>query len=68
MKGFEQLPTPPNEWLYKDDEDGYRNFYHAITMPIGSPLLKECTNKEKLAWESTRKEMQEDIKDIADEE
>lgn len=55
MKGFEQLPTPPNEWLYKDDEDGYRNFYHAITMPIGSLLLKECTNDEKTAWEEAHK-------------
>lgn len=52
----EQLPIPPNEWLFKDDEDGYRNFYRAITMPTDATLLQECTNDEKLAWEELNKQ------------
>ena len=54
MKRFEQKPTPPNVWLF-EDEGEYRFFYKAITMPIGSPLLPECTDEEKLAWEEAHK-------------
>lgn len=60
MEKFEQLPIPPNEWLYEDKE-GYRSFYKAITMPIGSKLLNECTDEEKTAWEEAHKAVDEPV-------
>lgn len=45
-----------------------RNFVKSIYLGVTAEPWAECTNEEKLAWESTMKETQEDIKDIADEE
>lgn len=47
---IKQIPTPPNEWVYKDDGDD-RMFRIEVMLPIGVPAWAECTNAEKEQWE-----------------
>ena len=54
MEGFEQKVSQPDKWLYIEN-NGYRHFYKAISMPKWCSLLPECTNEEKLAWEEAHK-------------
>ena len=48
-KGYDQRPTPPNEWLHDGAEDN-RQFVKVIHLPIGEVWL-ECTNADKEQWE-----------------
>lgn len=51
MNGFVvQRPTPPNEWLYKDEGEN-RMFRDYIMRPESVPAWGECTNEEKEQWE-----------------
>lgn len=58
MNTIEQRPTPPNEWLYKEYNENYREFFKGITLPEGSGLLPECTDAEKRKWEEDHPEPQ----------
>lgn len=53
--GFEQRPTPPNEWLYEDESKDIRNFWKVMFIPEGGQPLAECTDEEKIAWEEAHK-------------
>ena len=50
-----QIPTPLNEWLYKQESENERLFAHEIYLPDGEPEWAECTNEEKEAWEEEHK-------------
>ena len=50
------------------EEVEVRNFVKSVYLGKNDHPWSECTNEEKTAWESTWKEPQEDVKDIADEE
>lgn len=41
-------------WLYKDEEDGSRQFLQSVTIPGADclPYWHECTNEEKEQWEA----------------
>lgn len=54
--GFEQRPTPPNEWLYEDESADVRNFWEVMFIPDGEQPLEECTDEEKIAWEEAHKQ------------
>lgn len=45
-----QTTTPPNEWLYKDEEEK-RLFRKEVILPDTAPFWVECTNEEKEEWE-----------------
>ena len=45
-----QTPTPPNEWLYKDEESE-RLFRKEVILPDAVSFWAECTNEEKEQWE-----------------
>lgn len=65
---IKQNPSNGYDWLYEDRAENGRYFTDVVYLPEGTPFWSECTNEEKLAWESTRKEIQEYTKDIVDEE
>lgn len=46
-----QYPTPPNEWLYQDQQDGSRIFSDYIIRNAAAPAWLECTTAEKEEWE-----------------
>lgn len=48
----EQVPTPPNAWLYQDESEDVRNFYSRFThWDENDPDLPECTQAEREQWE-----------------
>ncbi len=55
MASIKQYPTPPNEWLYQDQEDGTRLFTDYVIRNTESKPWSECTNEEKEAWEELNK-------------
>lgn len=51
-KKREQIPTPPNEWIYKQESEEERLFWTKFThWNENEPDLPECTNEEKEEWE-----------------
>lgn len=50
MAAIRQTPTPPNEWLYKDEGEN-RLFAQEIIRPESAPAWQECTTAEKEEWE-----------------
>lgn len=46
-----QIPTPPNEWLYKEESESVRLWAQAVDLPDSLPYWAECTNAEKEEWE-----------------
>ena len=46
-----QAPTPPNEWLYKDEGEDNRLFAKEVTLPDSASFWAECTTAEKEEWE-----------------
>ena len=54
----EQRPTPPNDWLYKDDENT-RQFRTAIYLPDGADEWPQCTDAEKEQWEAEHPQPEE---------
>lgn len=50
MKGKEQRPTPPGEWLYQDSGES-RFFAKVVYLPDSAPAWAECTTEEKERWE-----------------
>lgn len=59
MAAIIQRPTPPNEWLYQDQEDGIRIFSDCVIRPQDSPAWAECTQAEREKWEEEHKPEQE---------
>lgn len=52
VRSREQIPTQPNEWIYKDLSLNERCFWSRYTHSDESdPDLPECTNEEKEQWE-----------------
>ena len=52
MKTKQQIPTPPNEWLYKEYDENTRDFFRGIILPEDADFLPECTQSEREIWES----------------
>ena len=50
MARITQRPTPPNEWLYQDQEDGTRIFSDYILIDESLPAWAECLDIEKVTW------------------
>lgn len=48
---YTQRPTPPNEWLYSDNEKGERYFFEIACLPSEEMKFPECTDAEKEEWE-----------------
>lgn len=51
METRTQYPTPPNEWLYQDQEDGSRIFTDYVILGKEAEPWSECTTAEKEQWE-----------------
>lgn len=56
-----QYPTPLNEWLYQDQEDGSRIFTDYVILGKEAEPWQECTNEEKLAWEEAHPQPDEEL-------
>jgi len=52
-----QYPTPPNEWLYKDENEN-RLFSDYVIRPTDSEPWNECTNADKEEWEKSHPQPQ----------
>jgi len=50
-KSITQRPTPPNEWLYWQEDENTRIFTDYVIRNEQSPAWNECTNEEKEQWE-----------------
>lgn len=48
------------EWLYRDNEDGTRQFAKAVVLPDTADEWQVCTENEKVAYEATWNTEQED--------
>ena len=59
-----QTPTAPNEWLYQDRGENDRYFTTFVHLGKEEPKWQECTNEEKLAWEASREEIQEELIEV----
>lgn len=51
-----QRPTPPNEWLYKDIDNGDRWFTPIAYLGKNDRPWNECTDAEKRKWEEDHPE------------
>jgi len=60
---MKQIPTPPNDWLYKDISENERWFSDEICRPKDSEPWLECTNSEKEQWESEHQPKEEENND-----
>ena len=50
-----QFPSNPNNWLYKDCDENTRVFTKVVYLGINDRGWSECTDAEKLDWESKHK-------------
>lgn len=48
-----QTPTPPNEWLYQDQDENYRYFTKRVLLGKNAEPWPECTDAEKVEWEES---------------
>ena len=51
----EQVPIPPNEWLYKDEGEESRLFAKKVALPEGAEPWSGCTDAEKVQWEEAHR-------------
>lgn len=48
---------PTKDWVWKEDENGIREFHKSVTIPENDEKnWSECTNEEKLVWEEAHKQ------------
>ena len=47
-----RVPSNPDNWLYQEQENKKRIFRNLIYLGITANEWLECTNEEKLKWET----------------
>lgn len=48
----QQKPSAPNNWLYQEQDGGKRIFRQLIYLGITATKWNECSDEEKIKWET----------------
>lgn len=60
-----QIPIAPNEWLYRDNEDG-RIFSQLVILGVNDTEWEQCTTAEKGEWERENMQITDNQQPIED--